>query len=111
MAQAPSLDAAAFVGLVGKMVYQLAKVFNTSLTVGNTAATLINIGEYTLKGSFAAAILGRTASQWLVGWIPYIGNAINAASMAGLIELVGWSVAGQFDAGDFSLLDWKFVKK
>ncbi len=110
MAQAPSLDAMAFVGFVGKMVYQLAQVFDTSLTLGNTVATMANIGTNTLRGSFALALVGRTASQWLVGWIPFIGNAINAASMAGLIEYVGWHVAEQFDAGDFSLLDWEFQK-
>lgn len=47
----------------------------------------------------AAATVGRTASQVLVGWIPGIGNAINATTAAGITEAMGWLLAKEFDEG------------
>ena len=40
-----------------------------------------------------------TASQVLVGWIPGIGNAINATTAAGITEAMGWLLAKEFDEG------------
>ena len=39
----------------------------------------------------------RLASQFLVGWIPGLGNAVNAATAAGITETLGWKVADKFD--------------
>ena len=44
----------------------------------------------------AAAIGGRTVSQFLVGWIPGLGNAINAGTAASITEGIGWYVAKNF---------------
>lgn len=33
----------------------------------------------------------------LLGWIPILGNVINAATAAGVTEIIGWSVASEFD--------------
>ena len=43
------------------------------------------------------ATVGRTVSQILIGWIPGIGNAINATTAAGLTEAIGWKIANEFD--------------
>ena len=110
-AQMPGVDNIAFVVLVGKMIIQLAGVFDISLSAGNVAATAYTVGVSFLSGGFAIALTARTASQWLVGWIPFVGNAINAASMAGLVEYIGWHVAYQFEAGDFSMLEMEFERK
>ena len=51
--------------------------------------------------TFTATMAGRTASQWLVGWIPGYGNAINASTAAALTEAVGWAANAYFqDASD-----------
>ncbi len=36
------------------------------------------------------------ASQVLVGWIPGIGNAVNASTAAALTEGIGWAMANEF---------------
>lgn len=53
----------------------------------------------TLDKSSALAVLaaaygpyvGRTISQLLIGWIPGVGNAINAATAFVITESIGWS--------------------
>ena len=47
--------------------------------------------------SAAASTIGRTAVQFAVGWIPGLGNAINATTAAGLTEAMGWILAKDFD--------------
>jgi uncharacterized protein (DUF697 family) len=45
-------------------------------------------------GVLAAAygpLVGRTVSQFLVGWIPGLGNLINAATAFVITESIGWS--------------------
>ena len=45
-------------------------------------------------GVLAAAYgpyVGRTVSQLLIGWIPGVGNAINAATALVLTESIGWA--------------------
>ncbi|MBS4879931.1 MAG: hypothetical protein KH138_06445 [Firmicutes bacterium] len=42
-------------------------------------------------------MIGRGISQTLVGWIPGLGNAINAGTAAGLTEAIGWILADDFD--------------
>ena len=46
--------------------------------------------------SAGASIAGRTVSQFLVGWIPGIGNAINTATAAGITEAIGWMAVKNF---------------
>ena len=46
--------------------------------------------------SVTAATVGRAVSQVLVGWIPGLGNAINASTAAALTESVGWLLAKEF---------------
>lgn len=49
---------------------------------------------------FAAAVLGRSASQFLLGWLPGVGNAINAATAAALTEAIGWATNAYFADGN-----------
>lgn len=43
-----------------------------------------------------AATVGRTASQVLIGWIPGVGNVVNACMAAAVTETVGWMLAKDF---------------
>ncbi|HQP39712.1 MAG TPA: hypothetical protein PLI95_31225, partial [Polyangiaceae bacterium] len=46
--------------------------------------------------TFTATHVGRGISQWLVGWVPGWGNAINASTAAALTEAVGWAADAYF---------------
>ncbi len=58
-----------------------------------------SLHEKTLDKSSALGILaaaygpyvGRTVSQLLIGWIPSVGNAINAATAFVITESIGWA--------------------
>lgn len=89
LAQLPGSDAAPLVALEVKMVSDLADVFGISLTKTAAAA---------LVSGLAGTTVGRAVSQWLVGWIPGWGNAINASTAAGVVESLGWAAADHFCA-------------
>lgn len=59
----------------------------------------LDITEAAAKSIIASAgatIAGRATSQFLVGWIPGIGNVINTATAAGITELIGWIAVDNF---------------
>ncbi|WP_105530663.1 hypothetical protein [Solimicrobium silvestre] len=47
--------------------------------------------------TFTATMVGRTASQFLVGWIPVAGNIINASTAASVTEVIGWAANAYFE--------------
>ncbi|MEW6558041.1 MAG: FHA domain-containing protein [Elusimicrobiota bacterium] len=87
LAQIPGSDNLLIVPIQIGMIESLAGIFG------------IHVGEATIKGILASAIAtvgGRTISQWLVGWIPGIGNVINATTAAAITEGIGWFAANDF---------------
>lgn len=88
LAQIPGSDNAVIVPIQITMVISLAKVFGKDLDETGAAAVL---------STAASSVVGRGISQVLVGWIPGIGNAINASTAAGVTEATGWTVAKIFD--------------
>ncbi len=102
LAQAPGTDNLALAGILGTMTVGLAKVFDISL--GQTSAESIGVS---IIAYFGGTIAARTVSQWIAGWIPLAGNALNAATMAALIEYVGWTIADAFDSGEW--VTWKIA--
>lgn len=89
LAQIPGVDNAPLAALEVEMTIALGKVFGISVT--KSAATSILAGV-------AGTAVGRGISQFLVGWIPGIGNAVNAGTAASVVEGIGWSVAKTFEA-------------
>ncbi len=89
MAQLPMADAVPITAAQVTMVISLGKVFDKALS--ESAAKAIMAGV-------SGAAIGRLVSQTLVGWIPVIGNAINAATAASITEFLGWKVAEKFDS-------------
>lgn len=87
IAQIPLADNAVITPIQIAMIVALGKVFDVELS--KSAATAILSG-------MSASFVGRGVSQALIGWIPGIGNAINAATAAGVTEAVGWIVAENF---------------
>lgn len=88
VAQIPGADNLAIKPIQIAMITALAGVFDKDLTEAGATAIL---------GNLLVSTIGRGISQVLVGWIPGIGNAINATTAAGLTETLGWTVAKQFD--------------
>ena len=69
------------------MIISLGKVFDKYITKSLAASLLASAG---------AAHGGRILSQVLVGWIPFLGNAVNATTAAGVTESIGWWIADYF---------------
>lgn len=90
LAQIPGGDNAVITPIQLAMTISLGKVFDKSLTESTALAAI---------GSVAGATVGRTVSQLLVGWIPGVGNAINAGTAAAVTESLGWLIAEEFDEG------------
>ena len=87
LAQIPGSDCAVIVPIQTAMAVALSKVFGLSVCDGAAKAAVATAG---------ATYAGRFASQVLIGWLPLIGNAVNAATAAAITEAVGWIVAEEF---------------
>lgn len=90
LAQIPGSDAAVLVPLQTAMIIGIAHVHGVGLDKASATSLLL---------TFTATMAGRTASQILVGWMPGIGNTINAATAAGLTEAIGWAAHTKLRAG------------
>ena len=89
LAQVPGSDSLIIVPIQMGMIEGLGVVFG------------IHIGETTAKAMLTtclATIGGRAISQFVVGWIPGVGNIINATTAASITEGIGWLAAKDFDA-------------
>lgn len=87
LAQLPGSDNAFIIPIQIAMIISLGAVFGIKLDESAAKATL---------GTATATLVGRGISQVLLGWIPGFGNALNAATAAGVTETVGWVVANDF---------------
>ena len=87
LAQIPCSDNALITPIQLTMTIALGRVFGIELTDSAARASLASI---------AAATVGRTASQVLIGWIPVAGNILNACTAASLTEAMGWLLAEDF---------------
>ncbi len=88
LAQVPGSDAVAIVPLQTAMIVSIAGVHGVTLTKTAAADLLL---------TFTATMGGRFLSQCLVGWVPGIGNIINASTAAALTEAIGWAADTYFD--------------
>lgn len=87
LAQIPCSDNLVITPIQLTMTISLGRIFGIDLSESSANAAL---------ASAAAAAVGRTAAQILVGWIPGIGNLINAGIAASLTEVMGWMLAQDF---------------
>lgn len=81
LAQFPGSDNAVITPIQLVMTVSLGRVFDIELTDSAARAAL---------ASAAAATVGRTVSQLLLGWIPIAGNIINACTAVSITEAIGW---------------------
>ncbi|GGC62266.1 hypothetical protein GCM10011396_06430 [Undibacterium terreum] len=87
LAQVPGSDAAVIVPLQTAMISAIAAEHGVTLTKAAAADILL---------TFAATTGGRWISQVLVGWVPGVGNVINASTAAAITEAVGWAANTYF---------------
>jgi uncharacterized protein (DUF697 family) len=87
LAQIPGSDNAVIVPIQIGMLVGLGKVFDLDITESVAKSIIASAG---------ASVAGRTVSQFLVGWIPGVGNAINTATAAGITESIGWLAVKHF---------------
>ena len=87
LAQIPASDNAVIVPIQIGMIVALGGVFDLNITESAAKSIIASAG---------ASVAGRTVSQFLVGWIPGIGNAINTATAAGITEAIGWLAVKNF---------------
>lgn len=86
-AQLPMSDSMAIVPIQITMIVNLGTVFGTKLSESAAASTL---------ATSTATLVGRGMSQWLIGFIPVIGNVFNAGTAFAITETIGWAVAFEF---------------
>ncbi len=82
LAQLPTADNLVITPIQLAMIISIANIHGIQLSkaAGLSALTIASAG-----------VVGRSVSQVLVGWIPGIGNAINASTAAGITEAIGWA--------------------
>ena len=87
LAQIPCSDNVIITPIQLTMTIALGRVFELELTESAAKASI---------ATMATAAVGRPLSQLLVGWMPLIGNIVNAATAAGITETLGWMLANDF---------------
>jgi len=88
-AQLPCADNAVIVPIQIGMIISLGGVFGKQIDESYAKS---------IFGAEIATVTGRGISQALAGWIPVIGNVVNATTAAGVTEILGWAVANDFFA-------------
>lgn len=88
LAQLPTSDTLVITPIQITMIISLGGVFGIALDESVAKAEL---------ASATAGMVGRSLTQWLIGWLPGVGNIINATTAAALTETIGWTVAKDFE--------------
>lgn len=92
LAQLPGSDSPLLTAIQVMMIVSIGQVFDVNLKEAGAKATLS-----TKLSSMAGKQVARFAAQMLMGWIPGVGNLVNAATAAGITEAIGWIVVKEFD--------------
>jgi len=88
LAQVPLSDTVAIGAIQTSMAIVLGEIFG------------VYISESSVKGLGTSGVfgkVGRAAASVLWGWIPGVGNGINAGTAMLLTEAFGWSMAAEFE--------------
>jgi uncharacterized protein (DUF697 family) len=93
LAQVPGSDSIAIVPLQTAMITAIASEHEVSFGKGAAADLLL---------TSTATMAGRTASQFLLGWIPVGGNILNAGTAAAITEAIGWAANAYFEKTDLA---------
>jgi uncharacterized protein (DUF697 family) len=89
LAQIPGSDMPVIMGLQTAMIIAIGNEYGATVTETAAADLLL---------TFAAGMGGRFLSQLLVGWVPGLGNFINASTAATITEAIGWAANAYFSS-------------
>ena len=92
MAQIPLPDNTVITPIQIGMIIALGKVFDQEVSKSAAIAIL---------GGMASSFIGRGVARVLVGWVPFLGNAVNTATAAGITEAIGWTVVDNFSKNQY----------
>lgn len=92
LAQAVGADCVALVPIQVAMIIALGDIFDIPLS-NSMAKMVLSQTVATMGGK----ILAKVLTNLLIGWIPGIGNGVNAAVAAGITESLGWVIAKDFE--------------
>ena len=93
LAQLPCSDSVPIGVIQTTMIVSLGGVFG--ITIDESAAKA-------MAASGVTGMIGRGIAQILVGWIPGVGNATNAATAAAVTEGLGWLIADEMARGELA---------
>ena len=88
LAQIPVADAVVLAPIQTTMIIAVAAQHGARITK-SVAMSLL--------APFAAVYAGRAASQALIGWIPALGNIVDASTAFALTEAIGWAAHKYFE--------------
>lgn len=81
-------DTPALIALHTKMIYDLSKLFNVTVTEG-LVTTILGLG--------AGAMVGITGAKWIASWLPIAGGVICGGISALHTEGFGWIAYRYFE--------------
>jgi uncharacterized protein (DUF697 family) len=96
LAQVPGSDTAVITPIQVAMIVALGAEHGVPISKAAAAELIL---------PFSAAALGRGASQFLLGWLPGLGNILNAATAAALTEAIGWAADSYFMEGQTTSIE------
>lgn len=88
LAQLPGSDMPVLMTLQTAMIVAIGHEHGCEITKTHAKSLLL---------TFPAGYGGRAISQFLIGWIPGFGNAINATTAATITESIGWAADSYFE--------------
>lgn len=88
LAQLPGADMPALMALQTAMIIAIGHEHGCEISKANAKSILL---------TFPAGYGGRALSQFLIGWIPGFGNAINASTAMAITETIGWTADAYFE--------------
>lgn len=87
-AQIPLADSVILSGIEITMTIKLGEVFGKEIS--NSIAWSIVLSQI-------GTLSGRAITKTVTGWIPGVGNIVNATTAFGVVEALGWSIVDYFD--------------
>lgn len=87
LAQLPCSDNIPLISIQTTMILALGSVFGVRLNQSSSEAVL---------ATTMASVSGRVLCQLILGWVPILGNVVNAATAVGITETIGFAVMSDF---------------
>jgi uncharacterized protein (DUF697 family) len=91
LAQLPGSDSVPIVAIQVAMTVTLGAIFNIQVSKSAAKGAVL-----TALAASTGPVVARMGTQFLIGWLPGVGNTVNAVTAAALTEAIGWLIAKEF---------------